>query len=182
MWLFFILQLALAQAGHPSLKPDAKPLEKSAYFAFVDREYIFTVEVVSPGVPLLNFVSMSDKDSNLSAKEVRLTLENRKVPAKFFIVDTGDPKEPMVVPGVRMRSRSSFGMRLQGDFGQERELLGVSIRVGEEDFRLVPLASFDFENVVLKVNRLNLQSPDFRDDWRVLKLEALGSRRVASRR
>jgi hypothetical protein len=70
---------------------------------------------------------------------------------------------------------------LQGDFGDERELLGVTIRVGEEDFRLVPLASFDFENLSLKVNRLNLDSPDFRDDWRVLKLEMIGTRAPGGR-
>jgi len=48
--------------------------------------------------------------------------------------------------------------------------------VGEEDMKLVPLASFDFENLALKVNRLNLRSPDFSDDWRILKLETMGTR------
>jgi hypothetical protein len=157
-------------------KAKAAPLEKSAYLAFVDREYIFTVEVVKPGVLLFNFISMVDKDQNLQAKQIRLTLENRKIPGKFFIIDTGDPKEPVTVPSLRMRPRSSFGVRLQGEFGDERELLGVTVRIGEEDFRLVPLASFDFENLSLKVNRINLDSPDFRDDWRVLKLEMLGTR------
>jgi len=32
------------------------------------------------------------------------------------------------------------------------------------------------------VNRLNLASPDFSDDWRVLKLELLGSRSPARKR
>jgi hypothetical protein len=157
-------------------KAKGAPVEKSAYLAFVDREYIFTVEVVKPGVLLFNFISMVDKDQNLQAKQIRLTLENRKIPGKFFIIDTGDPKEPVTVPSLRMRPRSSFGVRLQGEFADERELLGVTVRIGEEDFRLVPLASFDFENLSLKVNRINLDSPDFRDDWRVLKLEMLGTR------
>ena len=45
-----------------------------------------------------------------------------------------------------------------------------------EDFKLVPLTSFEFENLALKINRLNLGSPDFSDDWRVLKLDTLGAR------
>ena len=64
----------------------------------MDREYIFTVEVVKPGVLLFNFISMVDKDQNLQAKQIRLTLENRKIPGKFFIIDTGDPKEPVTRP------------------------------------------------------------------------------------
>ena len=177
-------------APRPSLtrQPEAAPaapgapLEKSGYLAFVDREFIFTVEFVKPGVPLFNFISMSDKDYDLQAKNVRLTLENRKVPGLYFLVDTGDPKEPMIVPSVHMRSRSSFGVRLQGDFGTEKEVLGATVRVADQDMKLVPLASFDFENLALKVGRLNLGSPDFTDDWRILKLEPIGTRGPASRR
>ena len=68
------------------------PLDKSAYFAFVDREYIFTIEMVKPGVPLFNFISMTDAEQLLPAKEVRLTLDSRKALGKFFMVDTGRPK------------------------------------------------------------------------------------------
>lgn len=189
MPLILLLILASMQAAPPRLSrqpatPSAPvaPPEKSAYLAFVDREFIFTVEVVKPGVPLFNFISMSDKDYNLLAKDVRLTLENRKVPGKIFMVDTGDPKEPMTVASVHMRPRSSFGARLQGDFGAEKELLGAVVRVGDQDMKLVPVTGFDFENLALKVNRLNLGSPDFTDDWRVLKLEAIGTRGPTSRR
>ena len=52
----------------------------------------------------------------------------------------------------------------------------MTVRCGPDDFFLAPLSSFDFENLALKVNRLNLGSPDLRDDWRVLKLEPIGTR------
>jgi hypothetical protein len=177
---------APAPSLHPGQAPSPPPgppgpLDRSGAFAFVDREYIFTLEMVKPGIPMLNFVSMSDKERVLSAKLVRITLESRKVPGKFFMVDTGNPKEPVIVPSVRVRPRSSFGVRLQGEFGEQREVAGVTIGIGEEDFRLVPLASLDFENLALKINRLNLGSPDFRDDWRVLKLEVMGERVPARR-
>jgi len=180
MKILLLVIFALIQNTAPKL--EKKPLDKSSYFAFVDREYIFTLEIVRPGVPIFNFVSMVDKDENLLAKQVRLTLDNRKVPGTFFLVDTGDPKEPVIVPSVRMRPKSAFGVRLQGEFGQEKELLGVSVLIGDQDFNLVPLSSFDFENLVLKVNRLNLASPDLSDDWRVLKLENMGSRSNAMRK
>lgn len=157
-------------------------LEKSAYFAFVDRDYIFTVEMVSPGVPILNFVSMTDTGMSLPAKQVRIRLESRTVVAGFFLVDTGNPKEPISAPALTMRPRSSFGVRIRGDLGDAKEVYGVTIRLGDEDLKLAPLTSLAFENLVLKVNRINLGSPDFRDDWQILKLAQLGSRGPAPRR
>jgi len=181
-WLaLLMLAPAAAAAGQGKSQAAATP-EKSAYYAFVDREFIFTLEMVSPGIPLVNFVSMIDTDNVLSAKMVRLTLENRKVPGQSFLIDTGDPKEPMAVPSLTMHARSSFGARLRGEFAQESELLGVTLRVGKEDFMLQAMTSLAFENLVLKVNRINLVSPDFRDDWHALKLELVGSRSPAPRR
>ncbi len=181
--LIWLAQLPPKPIAPPAPAPESRaPLDKSAYFAFVDREYIFTIEMVKPGIPLFNFISMTDAQQLLPAKEVRLTLDGRKAPGKYFIVDTGNPKEPVIIPSVRLRPKSSFGVRLQGDFGDAKELLGVTVQCGQDDFSLVPLSSFDFENLVLKVNRLNLGSPDLRDDWRVLKLEAMGTRAPLGRR
>lgn len=153
-----------------------KTLDKSAYLAFVGRDYIFTIELVNPGVPLLNFVSMSDAEKRLQAKDVRLTLDSRQIAGTIFVVDTSDPKEPMRTTSLRIRARSSFGVRLDGDFGKANEISGATIRLDGEEFKLALLSSLGFESLVLKINRINLGSPDFRDDWRVLNLETLGTR------
>ena len=154
---------------------------RSAFFAFADREYIFTVEMVKPGIPLLNFVSMTDGNARLLARNVRLEIGNRRAACRLLAVEAGDFQQPMMVPALTIHPRSSFGVRLEGDFGQEVELDGASIRIGNEDFRLAPLSRQEFEMLVLRVNRLNLGSPDFREDWRVLGLEPLG-RRLARRK
>ena len=179
-----LLSLLGTLAQVPSGTPNAEkqPLKKSAYFAFVDRDYIFTIEVVKPGIPILNFVSMTDQDVRLSAKNVRLTLGNRKAPVTLFAIESGEFQRPMVVTSMTIHPRSSFGFRLEGNFGRTEELYGVTIQLGTEDLILDPLLSFDFEGLVLKVNSLNLGSPDFSQDWRVLKLERLGSRVPARRR
>jgi hypothetical protein len=183
MFLWFWTQAAQAPPVPlpPPPKTDSKSLEKSPYFAFVARDYIFTCEMIKPGLPIFNFVSMGDKEEPLPAKQIRLTFELRKVPARFFVVDTGDPRQPVITPSLRVRARSSFGVRLQGDFPSEKDLYGVAVEIGSEELRLVPLTSFDFENLALKVNRLNLGSPDFEDDWRVLKLEVMGTREPVRR-
>lgn len=177
LWFSFAGQLtpqpaATAPAENPSP-------EKSAYFAFADRDYIFTIEIVKPGVPLLNFVSMTDQDIRLAAKNVRMALENRKAAGRLFAVETGDFRQPMSVSSLAIHPRSSFGVRIDGDFGNAKEFYGVTIRLGTEELKLAALTSFAFESLVLKVNSINLGSPDFSEDWHVLKLEKLGSRSAA---
>ena len=182
LWLAFLNQAT--QASLPAQAPGggAADLAKSAYFAFVDHDYIFTVEVVGPGIPLLNFVSMSEDARALSAKQVRVLLENRTIVIRNFLIDTGDPKQPITSASLTMRPRSSFGVRMQGDLGEAREFYGVTVRAGEEDFKLAPLTSLGFENLALKINRINLGSPNFRDDWQAVKLEVMGTRSPVPRR
>jgi|WetSurMetagenome_2_1015567.scaffolds.fasta_scaffold206637_2 hypothetical protein len=159
-----------------TVPPGKSPLEKSACFAFVDRDYIFTVEIVKPGIPLLNFVSMTDQNAKLQAKNVRFTLENRKAVAKVFSIETGSLSQAIPTVFLTMHPRSSFGVRVSGDFEYTQELLGVAIRLGSEELKLAPLSNFDFEILVSKVNQINLGSPDFSEDWRVLRLQKIGER------
>lgn len=187
MYAILVLVLTGMQViqSAPSRKPAEQPpktLEKSAWFAYVDRDYIFTCEVTKPGQIIFNFVSMSDDEELLSAKLVRVGFENRKVPATFFSIDTGNPKEPVIVPSIRLKPRSSFGVQLRGEFPAEPVLYDAVVGLSATDYDLVPLTSFEFENLALKVNRLNLGSPDFADDWRVLKLEAMGTKKPVRRR
>ena len=177
-YAFFITLWGLLMVAAPVLgfaEEESSPKE-SAYFAFVDGEYIFTIEVVKPGTCILNFVSLIDQEEKLEAKNVVLFLGNRKVAAKLFFVESGPGQEPIPVSSLQMHPRSSFGFRLQGSFGDATELHGAEIKLEPELFRLAPLSEFDFETLVRKVNRINLESPDFRDDYRVLKLDDIGKR------
>jgi hypothetical protein len=159
-----------------------RPPDKSAHFAFVDRDYIFTLEIVKPGVPLLNFVSMAEEDMKLEAKNIRLTLENRKAPGRLFEIETGDTSQPLTTTLLTIHPRSSFGARLIGDFEKVTEVPRVDIQFGDEELKLAPMTDFDFEVLVLKVDRINLGSPDFSQDWQVLRLDKLGSRAPAATR
>ena len=182
--LLYLMLLPLLVSGGLSAEEaeEETPLERSAYFAYVDREFIFTVEVVKPGIPLLNFVSMVDREEKLLAKNIRLALGNRLTSTDVFHIEAGRNQQPLKVTTLRMRPRSSFGFRLEGGFGKTEELYGVEITLDKEKFKLAPLSRFDFETLVLKVNRLNLGSPDFADDFRVLRLDFLGSRSAPKRR
>jgi hypothetical protein len=177
-----LLQITQQVPVKPSMQVGSEGIENSSYFAFVDRDFIFTLEIIDEGVPIINFVSMVDEENHIRAENVRLILEHRRVPGKYFLIDTANPKEPVIVPSIRFRPRSAFGVRIGGEFGDIREVSGVTVGLGTEEFKLAPLSSFDFEKLVLKVNKINLGSPNFRDDWRFLELEPLGSRERLRRR
>lgn len=177
LWLSLLGQVSTAPLNKPP--SDGHPLEKSAYFAFVDHDYIFTIEAVKPGVLLLNFVSMSDAEAKLVAKNILIALENHKTAAKLLNIETGDFKQPMSTVWLTIHPRSSFGVRISGDFGNATEIFGATIRLGDENLKLAPLTSPDFEFLAMRVNRINLGSPDFSEDWQVLRLQKLGSRSPA---
>ncbi len=82
----------------------------------------------------------------------------------------------MVLERTASQLRERARTRLQPEFAEEKELIGVAVTLESEEFSLIALSSFDFENLALKLNRLNLRSPDLKDDWRVLKLTTLGTR------
>ena len=183
--ILLVLLSVFAQEPPKLARPSSaenNPRDKSAYFAFVDHDYIFTIEVVKPGIPLLNFVSMTNEENRIYAKGIRLALANRKSTARLLSVETGEFRQPMSIPSIAVHPKSSFGVRIDGDFGNVTELSGATIRLGDEDFQLAPLSHFEFESLALKVNHLNLGSPDFFEDWHVLKLEWLGSRSPAHKR
>lgn len=137
--LLIWLSAIQAAADTPEKAPQVNRTPvKSAYFAFVDRDFIFTIEVVKPGIPLLNFISMTDRDAKLQAKNIRLTLENRKIAAKVFAVETGGLSQPIPTAVLTIRPRSYFGVRLSGDFEPFREILGATIRMGSEELSWPP--------------------------------------------
>ena len=180
LWLSLLGQLPTQSPENP---PSANhSLEKSPYFAFVDRDYIFTIEVVKPGILLLNFVSMAEGEVKLVAKNIRIALDNRKAPVKLLSVETGDYTQPMRVGWLNVRPRSSFGVRLVGDFSEVKEISGAAIRLADEELKFAPLSSYDFEFLATRINRINLGSPDFSEDWRVLRFQKLGSRSFARKK
>jgi hypothetical protein len=179
LWLGFLGQEPLSSPG--TVADGNQSPEKSSWFAFVDQDYIFTIELVKPGVPVLNFVSMMSEDTDLVARNIWLIEENRRIPARLLSIEPGKFQQPIPVTSLVMHPRSYFGVSLQGDYDNARELSGATIRIGKEDFKFALLTQFEFETLARKVNRLNLGSPDFSDDFRVLNIKKLGRRSPARR-
>jgi hypothetical protein len=164
-----------AQTTATPVQEKAKPTGK--WFAFVDYEFLFTLELVRPGTPILNFINMGRSSPYLNVAEIRLVSGIKLYRPQLFRIDTSDDKDPMRIASLHVLPKSSFGLILMGQDIRELESIDkVTIKLGSNQFYLQALEEAAFETLVKKANQLSLISPDIREDFRVLDLRPLGRR------
>jgi len=163
--------------AEPRISEDSADKEASGkYFVFVDYDYIFTLELVENKVPILSFANITDKRLQLSPGGILLYMRGRRYPVRFLVMDTGNDREHVTIPSTKMYGHSSFGYALKGDFDGMQKLDKVSVKVLGEVLQFEPVSRNEFEVLAAKINRINLASPDIRDDYRVLRIPIKGKR------
>lgn len=167
--------LSLAQQP----RPDEKAV-RNKHFAFVDHQQVFTIEITESNVPILNFVNLTNGEFQLLPRNIVLMAEEKRLPVTFFQIDTGLEGQSITTSSVKVRAYSSFGVALKGDFAGISKLDKVAIRLAKESFELEPMSPTEFDQLALKINKINLKSPDIRDDYRILRIKPLGSRKAGS--
>ncbi len=179
-WMAWILLAAplAAQTGPAPGGSGAGGETKASkrHFAFVDFDFIFTLELVRPGVPILNFVLPGKGNYFLKADDIRILAGIKLYRPRLMEVDTGQARDSMRISGIQVHPHSSFGLTLLGDFAGVDAIDRVSIRMGSNQFQLEAIDGESFEVLARQVNRLNLLSPDIREDYRVLKILPRGRR------
>ena len=179
--LFSLVLLGWGLVGH--LMVGAPPAQPSGQlFAFVDYDFIFTLELVRPGVPILNFVHAGKGNYFLKADEIRIIAGIKLYRPRLFEVDTSVAKDPMRISGLRVHPHSSFGLTLVGDLAGLEAIDKVTVKLGADLFQLQPMDKTAFEVLAKQVNQLNLLSPDIREDFRVLEIRPCGSRKAGELR
>ncbi|MBI3656368.1 MAG: hypothetical protein HY232_08080 [Acidobacteria bacterium] len=165
------------EEGPPRLSQD--PADKTVsgrHFVFVDYEYIFTLELTDNKTPILNFANITDHRHTLSPSHIQLFSRGRRYPVKFLVMDTGNDRETITIPSTKIYAHSSFGYALKGDFNHLDKLDRATVRLNGAVIDLEPVSKNDFEMLAHKINRINLASPDIRDDFRVLRIALKGKR------
>jgi hypothetical protein len=151
------------------------------HFIFLDQEFIFTLELVQAGVPILNFVNLGSGNYHLQAPEVRIISGIKLYRPRLFDVETSDRRDPLRVGSLKIHPHSSFGVTLMGDLSQVTEIDRVTIQIGTDQFNLQSISAKAFDALSQKIGNINLLSPDIREDFRVLELQPLGQRKRLSR-
>ncbi|MBI4484154.1 MAG: hypothetical protein HY652_14865 [Acidobacteria bacterium] len=152
------------------------PVPVTRHFAYIDYQYIFTLELTARNVPILNFMNFTEDRPTLSSDGVELRWGGQRYPVKFFAIETGNPEEPVLVPNLKLHPRTYFAVLLRGDFASLPGWEQVAVHLESEVFELQPLDPPAFDRLAQRIIRINVRSPDLRDDFRVLGIEHLGKR------
>jgi hypothetical protein len=151
------------------------------HFIFLDQEIILTLELVRPGVPIFNFVNLGNGSFLLQASNVRIISGIKLYRPNLFDIDTSTRNDPLRVSAIKVHPHSSFGLTLKGNIEAITEIDRVTIELGPDRFELQSISTQDFEALSAKISKLSLISPDIRDDFRVLEIKSLGSRKAIPR-
>jgi hypothetical protein len=164
----------------PSSQPTVEPIESSLCLAFVDYDFIWTLETVRSGssvTPILNGVCLSAGEWELSPDQIRLLDDQgRELSVQEFSLDSGDPANPFLSTYVKLRGGDAMGVDLVGDFSTVDSLKQMSIEIGKDRFILYPMDCNEFEVLLDKVSRLEFGSSNLVTAYQTLNLRLFGER------
>ncbi len=160
----------------------AEPPKASLCHAFVDYDFILTLEVVrsrATVTPIFNVVSLAAGEWELQPGQFKVVDgQGRPIPVENFSFDTGDPNNPQQAPYLKLRGGDSAGFDLVGPFSTVDALSRVSLDLGKERLVLQPVDCDEFEELLDRVGRLEFGSGNVMGAFQTLNLQLMGEREV----
>ncbi len=176
--LVLLLPFSAASAQAQAQLPEK--LASSRCHVFVDYENVWTLEVNVDGrqpVPILNIITFGEEENPLRPSQIHISNQRGKqAKVEKLSIDTGVDGDPYVTDFLQVLQSSFIGMDLVGDFGDFSEPTEVSIELGDVEYTLQPIDCLDFETLAQKIDQVNFNSPNLKEDFEVLKIPLLGSR------
>ena len=172
-WLrrFAILTVLACVAPTVSAQKPAKN------FAFVGQQYIMTAEVAGPHEFILNFVNLSEYVIVVQPSEFIYEGES----GQFYIGQVFDQQTKgtrgetyRYSASILLTSLSFKGLNILGAFHELDQIVELSIRIGAKRFYLEPLEKSQFDQVVARVENLDLASSDLPGVMRAQNLTEMG--------
>lgn len=132
-------------------------------------------------IPILNIITLARGEWDFRPDQVILVNpEGRTAEVERFSMNTGVEDEPYLTNYLKVLGNSFIGVDLIGEFEDFRQLKEVRIELGKNLFRLTPVHPVAYESLASKINQINVDSPDIRDDFKVLGIILMGEREVRS--
>ncbi len=155
-------------------------VEKSRCHVFVDYQNVWTLEMNVDGrqpVPILNIITFSEDELPFRPNQIHISnARGKKARVEKFSIETGVDGEPYVTDFLQVLESSFIGMDLIGDFADFAEPTQVSVDLGDTEFQLQAIDCLDYETLAQKIDQINFNSPNIKEDFEVLKVPLVGSR------
>ena len=173
--------VALGLSGAATRPAVAQP-ETSLCHAFVDLDFIWTLEVIrtrQATTPILNVISLVSGEWEIAPDQLRLVdPESKVLDVENFSFDSGDPRNPYLTPYLKLRGGDVAGLDLVGDFREVQALRRVEVDLGPDRFVLEPLDCTEFEELVDRIAQLDLGRGNLIAAYQVLNIQFKGRREV----
>lgn len=172
------LILLLAPVALKGQNPSNPPPTSHCHL-FIDQENIWTLETVEDGgeeiVPILNIITFSPGKWEFRPRQIHIfDADGREARVEKFSMETGSLEGAYLSTFMPVLGNSFIGLELLGSFNDFAEPASVLIDLGESRFELQSVDCAEFERLAEKINRINLDSPDIREDFEVLEINPLG--------
>jgi len=162
--------LACATAG-------ARARQPAKNFAFVGPQYIMTAEVAGPHEFILNFVNLSEYVIVVQPGEFIY----QGASGQFYIGQVFDQQTKgtrgdtyRYSASILLTSLTFKGLNILGAFHELDQIMELSVRIGAKRFYFEPLEKSQFDQVVAKIENLDLESSDMPAAMRAANLTEMG--------
>ncbi len=178
------LHLVLAApvvAGQLSPTDTTESAAASACHAFVDFENIWTVELIRSRdenvTPILNIITFTKGEWDLRPDQIHIfNRKGKEARIKRFALDTGVPGDAYKSNYLKVLGNSFVGVDLEGKLKDFPSSPRVTIDLAHHRYELQPLDCEAFDNLAGRINKINFNSPDIREDFDLIKIPHLGRR------
>ncbi len=156
-------------------------VKASRCHVYLDFEYIWTFEMVEEAadanVPILNIITFGEEEHPFRPEQIAIyDSGGRPAQVEKFSIDTGVEGDPYVTSFLTVLGGSFIGMDLEGNFSRFGEPQRVAIELGAHEFQLQAVDCLDFEGLAEKIDQVNFNSPNIKEDFEVLGIEPLGKK------
>ena len=156
--------------------------ESPRTFAFVDAKHVITAEVASEHTFVVNFINLSDYVVVIQPAD----FVYRGKSGQSYIGQVYELKHQDSLgnlqkysASVLVRGRSFEGLNIVGLFREKDAIAELSVRVGSRRFYLQGLEKPAFEDLVKKIENIDLYSEDVTGMFKGLNVREMGSARDA---
>jgi hypothetical protein len=146
-----------------SILPAAWAEGRAKAFAFVGHRYVITAEAASEHAFVVNFINLSDFVIVVQPNEfIYRGASGRYYIGQVFESEHKDRRGEIqkYTASLLLKSHTFIGLTIVGAFHELDQIEGMSVRIGAKRFYMVPMGSRLFEQLVQKINDLDIENPD----------------------
>ena len=162
---------------HILLPSQTWAFENPKTFAFANHRYVITAEIADENSFVVNFINLSDFVLVVQPADfIYRSASGRHYIGQVYELEHKDSRGVMqkYSASVLIQDHSFKGLNIVGLFREQDQIEELSIRIGGSRFYLQPFEKTQFEELLRKIEKLDLNSADVSQMFQDLFIEEAG--------